>query len=455
MIVMPHNQNVSSPNTINTNKIKRNNSKGLNRINKKYNNNFNLYNFNGINETDIDKNSYNTLLIRNKRNSSQEAINRNDYKIKDKGKENNNIKDSFKMGNYKRPKIDTSVEMLQRKINNNNEPKLKNAIKKNNSSYSNNGILSTEERTEQGLSEIDKIILEKGTELRDQFQSQLKSNNSNSLELNNKNNINNINVNLNKKYAKLNNENSKNSLNPKIDKLYYDIGGDNQIIGGANYTIETPKTNKEMDCVNNNTINNTFDNKSSFCSSSQSLTYIFNQEDLKNNYLGLIDLYYLLNAKLKKTIYENNDLYKKLIIFQENYNYEIKKDELIKNEKDKNNFSSFINTNLKHSLNDKIIEQLAYIKNLENKLYQDIFGFSYDDYEIIRTKEIERVNKLNEERKLNILLKVLKSIIDDCGNVSQIFFDNKQKEKLLKDVLSKYKIKEKKKEKKIILIYEI
>jgi len=444
MIVMPQNQNVSSPNTINTNKIKRNNSKGLSRINKKYNNNFNLYNFNGLNETDIDKNSYNTLLIRNKRNSSQEAINRNDYKIKDKEKENNNIKDSFKMGNYKRPKIDTSIEMLQRKSNNNNEPKIKNAIKKNNSSYSNNGILSTEERTEQGLSEIDKIILEKGTELRDQFQSQLKSNNSNSIELNNKNNINNINVNLNKKYGKMNNENSKNNLNRKIDKLYYDIGGENQIIGGANYTIETPKTNKDMDCMNNNTINNTFDNKSSFCSSSQSLTYIFNQEDLKNNYIGLIDLYYLLNAKLKKTIYENNDLYKKLIIFQENYNYEIKQDQLIKNEKDKNDFSSFINTNLKHSLNDKIIEQLAYIKNLENKLYQDIFGFSYDDYEIIRTKEIERVNKLNEERKLNILLKVLKSIIDDCGNVSQIFYDNKQKEKLLKNVLSKYKIKEKK-----------
>jgi len=444
MTIIPQSQNVSSPNTINTNKIKRNNSKGLNRINKKYNNNFNLYNFNGLNETDIDKNSYNTLLIRNKRNSSQEAINRNNYKIKDKEKENKNIKDSFKMGNSKRPMIDTSIEMFQRKSNNNNEPKLKNAIKKNNSSYSNNGILSTEERTEQGLSEIDKIILEKGTELRDQFQSQLKSNNSNSIDLNSKNNINSINVNLNKKYVKMNSENSKNNLNPKTDKLYYDIGGDNQIIGGANYTIETPKTNKEMDCINNNTTNNTFDNKSSFCSSSQSLTYIFNQEDLKNNYLGLIDLYYLLNAKLKKTIYENNDLYKKLIIFQENYNYEIKKDELIKNEKDKNSFSSFINTNLKHSLNDKIIEQLAYIKNLENKLYQDIFDFSYDDYEIIRTKEIERVNKLKEERKLNILLKVLKSIIDDCGNVSQIFYDNKQKQKLLKDILRKYKIKEKK-----------
>ena len=438
MIIISPNHNISSPNTINTNKIKRNNSKGLNRINKKYNN-FNLYNFNGLNITDINNNNnnYNPLLIKNKRNSSQETVNRN------KNKEKDNNKDSFKLGHYKRPKIDTSVEMFQRKsINKFEISKIKNVIKKNNSSYSNNAILSTEEITEQGLSEIDKIILEKGTELRDQFQNQLKNN----IEIY-KNNINNkipksnCNIKNDIKSEKISDNNIKNNLNQKIDKLYYDVG-ENQIIGGANYTIETPKTNKEIDC-NNNTNNNTFDNKSSFCSSSQSLSYLFTQEDLKNNYIGLIELYYLLNQKLIKTIFENNDLNKKLNIFKENYNNLLKKNELIKDKNDKYNFSSFININLKHTLNGKIIEQLTYIKNLESKLYQDIFGYSYDDYEIIRTKEIERVNKLNEERKINLLLKVLKSIINDCGNVSQIFFNNKKKQNLLKYVLNKNNIKEK------------
>ncbi len=431
MYILSPSHNISSPNTINANKVKRNNSKGITKINKKNNNNYNIYNYNGLNKTEINKNNYNTLLIRGKRNSSQEAINRNKYDTNSYKEKESSDKDIYIIGNSKRPKIDISYDMLQRKTVNKKDNKLvKDRIKKNNNSYynvnnndvnSNNGLLSTEERTEQGLSEIDKIILEKGTELRDAFQNQFRNNNSSNLDINNNKNINRNRVDI-----------------QKIDKLYYDMG-DNQLIGGANYTIETPKTNKEIECISN-----TLDNKSSFCSSSQSLPHLFTQEDVKNNYIGLIELYYLLNQKLSKTVFENNDLYKKLKIYKELYNNEIKKDEIIKQRNEKYVFDSYINVNLRQLLNDKVIEQLTYIKNLESKLYQDIFSFSYDDYEIIRTKEIERVNKLNEERKVNLLLKVVKSIINDCGNVSQIFYDNNQKQKLLKNVFEKYNIIEKK-----------
>ena len=41
---------------------------------------------------------------------------------------------------------------------------------------------------------------------------------------------------------------------------------DSQIIDGANYTIETPKSNKDYDIINN-----VFDNKSSFSSYSQTI----------------------------------------------------------------------------------------------------------------------------------------------------------------------------------------
>jgi hypothetical protein len=425
--ILSPNHNISSPNTININKIKRNNSKGINKINKKSNknNDNNLYNnYNELNIIDINKNNYNSLLIKSKRNSSQETINRNKNETNSYTAKENSDKDNYIIENNKKPKIDISVEMIQRKSANNANCKImKDMIKKNNNSYYNtnndvnsNGIISTEERTEQGLSEIDKIILEKGTELRDTFQNQFRMHNSNIFEIN-KNIYNN---------------------NQKIDKINYD-SADNQLIGGANYTIETPKTNKEFECVNN-----TLDNKSSFCSSSQSLPSFFTQEDVKNNYIGLIDLYKLLNQKLSKTIFENNDLNKKYNIYKEYYNNEIKKEEIIKDQNDKYMFNSYINVNMKQLLNDKLLEQLIYIKNLESKLCQNIFSFSYDDYEIIRTKEIERVNKLNEERKVNILLKVIKSIINDCGNVSQIFYNNKKKEELLKNVLEKYNIVEKK-----------
>ena len=439
MIIISPSHNISSPYTINTNKIKRNNSKGMNRINKKNNTKLNLYNNSALNETGIDKNNYNTLLIKSKRNSSQEAINRNQYMTNNyknyKEFKDNNKKNSFKLGYYKRPKIDISEDIYQRKSF---EGKIINEYSYTNNYdvydvNSNNGLLSTDERTEQGLSEIDKIILEKGTELRDKFQNQM------NIDYN-YNHSNSIDISKTKKNNKIKNNKISNNKNANIEKLYYDMGV-NQIIGGGNYTIETPKTIKDN---NNEPINNLFDNKSSFCSSSQNIACCFTQEDLKNNYIGLIDLYYLLNQKLSKTIFENNDLYKKLKIYKENYNNEIKREEKVKDKNDKYIFTSLIKVNIRQSLSDKVFEKLTYIKSLESKLYQDIFGYNYDDYEIVRINEIERVNKLNEERKIKILLKVLKSIINDCGNISQIFYDDKKKEKLIKDVLKKYNIKEKK-----------
>ena len=421
-IIISPAQNISSPNSYNTHKIKINNSKSK-RINtqKKYSNGVNIYNYNIFNDPEMNNN--NKLLIRNKRNSSLEAKYIDKYKANQYKDKNQNIKDSFILGHYKLPKIDLSMEMFNRKSYNNKKV-VKDIIKKNNSSYSNinnnditsnNGLLSTDERTEQGLSEIDKIILEKGAELRDQFHNQLKYYNSNNIELNNSTKRNNLNIN----------------------QLYYHMG-DNQIIGAGNYRIKTPKTSQDIDIINN-----VYDNRSSF-SSSQSLKNYFNQEDLKNNYIKLIDLYHLLNTKLSNIIFENNDLYKKLKIYKEKYNNEIKKDDIRNNKINKYDFHFFINSNLKQSFNINVAEKLAYIKNVEGKLYQDIFGYIYNDYEIIRIKEIERVNKLNEDRKLNVLLKTIKSIIIDCGNVSQIFHDDKIKEKLLKDVLIKNNIIEKK-----------
>ena len=272
--ILSPNYNSNSPNTINTNKLSKNNTKILNRINRKFNNDLNIYNNNLLNENET--NNYN---INNKRNTSQYKINRDKYHI-------NNYKDKKqnllfpKKVHYKNPNIDISVDMVQRK--NNNEQLKRDLTKKNNSSFSNinnndlasnNCLLSTDERTEQGLSEIDKIILEKGAELREQFKIQLKSiTNSNKKD-------------LNKRSDNIFNNNKNN--NQKINQLYYDMGG-NHIIGAGNFTFETPKISKDFD-----SINRIYENKSPF-SSSKSISYYFTQEDLKNNYIRLIDLYHLL-----------------------------------------------------------------------------------------------------------------------------------------------------------------
>jgi hypothetical protein len=172
-------------------------------------------------------------------------------------------------------------------------------------------------------------------------------------------------------------------------------------------------------------------------------TILISQEKVKNNYLLLIDLYRLLSQKLSKTISENIFSEKKLNLLKEEFNHENKKMNLIKRNKEHISFNSLYNINLKHTLKSKIIQQLIYTKNLESKLYQNIFNFDLNDYEIIRQKEIERVNKLNEGRKYNILLKIIRDVIFDIGNVSQIFNDDIYKQNILKQILENNNIKEK------------
>ena len=263
------------------------------------------------------------------------------------------------------------------------------SILENDDINSNYGILSTDERTEQVLSGLDKIILEKSTKLRDILEEQIK------------------NINNHKKF---------------VGTLY----------------IKEKRINQDMEIRDNNIIIN----KSSL-GTIYNNSMIISQEKVKNNYLLLIDLYHLLNQKLSKTISENIFSKQKLNLLKEEFNHGNRKINLIKRRKDDIAFNSLYNINIKHILKSKIVEQLIYTKNLESKLYQNIFDFDVNDYEIIRQKEIERVNKLNEGRKLNILLKLIKDVVYDIGNVSQIFNNDIYKQNILKQILENNDIKEK------------
>ena len=249
---------------------------------------------------------------------------------------------------------------------------------------SNYGILSTDERTEQVLSEIDKIILEKSSQLREIF------------------------------YAQINDNHKK--------------------ISGTLYMQDKENINKDL----NNNDNNDNENLNKF-----SIENIYNnsniftsQENIKNNYLSLIDIYHLLGQKLSKIISENIFYFKKLNLLKEEFNNENKKIHII--ERLKNNLE-----NKNKRMKNKINEEFVSIKNLESKIYQNIFDININNYEIIRYKEIERINKLNEGRKLNILIKLIKNNILNIGNISQIFRNDKYKQNILKIILEKNNIKEK------------
>ena len=274
----------------------------------------------------------------------------------------------------------------QIKINKSKEP----SYFENDEINSNYGILSTDDRTEQVLSEIDKKILEKSSKLRNILEEQIK------------------NLNNHKKYP------------------------------GTLYIKEKSKINKEMELQDNNLAIN-----KSPLGTIYNNSIILSQEKIKNNYLSLLDLYHLLSQKLSKIISENVFSTKKLNLLKEEYSSDKKKIEIIKKRKNNLTFDSFYNNNLKNSLKPKIMEQLIYTKNLESKLYQTIFDIDINDYEIIRQKEIERVNKLNEERKLNLLLKLIKAVVFDIGNISQIFKNDIYRQNYLKHILENNDIKEK------------
>ena len=85
------------------------------------------------------------------------------------------------------------------------------------------------------------------------------------------------------------------------------------------------------------------------------------------------------------------------------------------------------------TLNEQIILPLIKIKKLESNIYQNIFGLSCYDYDIIKHKEKEK-NKLFEEQNIiHLLLIIIKNMIEHYGNISShVFQDDIDKNKILK-----------------------
>ena len=369
-----------------------------------------------------------------------------------------------KIASYKKPKMDSSSDNLPKKIK--KKQKLNNVVQKNkNSNFENtsksntdisinqsknenNTIISCGKTIDKTYLDIDKIILEKGALLRETFEDQMSSNKKEicySSIKEKKNWENNLKA---KKVIPLFQNNEKKDFkintnrNNLVKQFYLSSKGDLQIIDSRMNTMETPK------CCNINTYytENTEERTTgvNYVNLGNNNINLLDQNDVKNNILNLIDLYYLLNKKLIKYIYYNNELNQKLFICKEHF-FNLTKIATKIDEKTSNKSNNyFTHVNINHSINNKFIEKFKRINILEKKICQNIFKIDFNDYDLIKIKEIDRVQKLNEERKINILLTIIRSIIKDCGNISQIFHTDIKKENLLKIVLGKYGIFEKK-----------
>ena len=293
----------------------------------------------------------------------------------------------------------------------------------------NTTLLSTYTADDEYL-DIDRIILEKGAELRNDFHMQLKQFTSN----NNFNNYNNYHKNLNS--MNTNNSNNNNQANKEENSQTnseiqnfndynnnYKKNENNGIIGGTHFNMDTPRTEKM-----------------SQYSSTQSLNYSLTQESLRNNCLKLIEFYSLLNYKLKKINPKNLEVKKKLSIFKELFSTELKKSNEITNKSNLNYFLYDISTNVNGPLNEKILYLFPKIKKLESTIYQCLFDIYLGDEEIIKYKEYENYD---EQTKIYLLLTVIRNLISKYGNISQIFQNESTKKNILKECLTNYDLVEK------------
>ena len=422
---------------INNHRIKKQNKEEykMNNINKNINNNVrdNIINKNSL-SPNFNNNVYDENIIYNK-NLSKTVKNNNN--VLDKI---DNLNDKYvyksknkmvKMGKaFSKNKFNinkSNKEINQNNINTNintNQNENRNLNLKTNNNI-NTTMLSTYSGDDDYL-DIDRIILEKGAELRNDFHLQLKQNminnnhqkNVNGIKYNNNiSKFNNNKENMRQTNSEIQNYNNNNYQNQKKD------GNNNGIIGGTHYNMDTPRTEKM-----------------SQYSSTQSLNYTLTQENVKNNCLKLIEFYSLLNFKLKKINPKNIEIKNKLLIYKELFSNELKKSNQITNNSNLNQFLYNLSTNINVPMNDNILFLFPKIKKMESTIYQCLFDVCYTDEEVIKFKEYE---SYDEQTKIYLLLAVVKNLISKYGNISQIFADSGMKKNSLKQCLANYDLAEK------------
>ena len=270
-----------------------------------------------------------------------------------------------------------------------------------------NGTSSKNSEEEEENEDIDRIILEKGAELRNDFHTQIK-------QLNIKNNY-------HKNISSLN-DNDYSDQNQNLNFITNLTNNQN-----INYNSRTPISQKSMKYSNNKSLNN-----------------YLTQEDVKNNCIKLIDFYSLLNFKLKKICPKNAEITQKLVIFKELLSSELKKKNIITNKLNKNNFIYNLSTNINEKINEKILNLFPKIKKLENSIYQQLFNAFSTPEEFAKFSEFENYDK---QTKIFLLLNLARNLVKKYGNISQVYTIkntvNMKKKKTLKKCLNNYLIIEK------------
>ena len=167
-------------------------------------------------------------------------------------------------------------------------------------------------------------------------------------------------------------------------------------------------------------------------------------EDIRDNIIKFIDNYNKYSKEIKEKININKKLFKKLLLCKENYYTELKINNLLENKNNTKNIKYLIHVNIRSKLNEKLYFNMKNIKIKEFKIFEKIF-YEHKNSPENKAKEAKRKiqEKLEQQKKVLSLLKIIRELIQKYENLSQVYNDDEKKKILFKSLLVRYGVREK------------
>ena len=410
---------------VNTNlNFKKNNIKEIYNIT--YNNSKNDLN-KGKNKNNINLNMHN-ITVQNYYtiNSSSSALNLNSLKnntiyIKKKFKQNKayisrknlanksiRVERKKSLGNKKRKKMYNNNSYKEIKYS-----KLKNSISVDKIKINKNKFLNTSFKNNNN---INKFISDKISKL--EISSYNMFYNSNSFIHNKK---------CSNKLESIITPKNKNVRENSINSLSNDISTNSNLVSKIKYneSIKRIKSLKTLNIDNLKTNTNNYLNK-------KKNRY---RKECKNNLISLLEYYNILNKKLKKFKESYNLQKSKYFMEKENLVNLIKKNNILKEKKYGEKIKRYIHVNINSKKNNQIISKMKIVKNKELNIFENIFNIFINKEDIIEQTYENKVLHENNNNKINLYLDLLKNIIKNYGNISQIYNNNLTKKYQLLHIL--------------------
>jgi len=167
-----------------------------------------------------------------------------------------------------------------------------------------------------------------------------------------------------------------------------------------------------------------------------------NQSEIKDKIIKQINDIDSLKKEIKQKINDNKNLIPKYFLYKEKYNSELKKNNCLKDEKSLKEIKSIIHVNINSKLNEQFYLKMKGIKNKEMEVMENIFR---DNKKNMLKKSVKK--KLEQQKEIHALLKIIRELVKNYENLSQLYNDNEHKKIMFKSLLVRYGIREKEEQK--------